>query len=248
MLWNVNSLSDMVLVSDAPIYTGLTQLKKVYCTIYSARKVVSCVSDRGSPIKIEKRGGIILKIKFYFFMITVACFALFYHVEFAYCGMFDFLDKGITKSWKIHKENLHFCDDSLVVVEDGYKLLKIVNKKNKNTELKYGVWGFKLKIKITSAAILKSHLNKQRMNISYSLFDEDGFHISTYRIDSECYRIDSEWVSLSLSRDELSLDEFLSLEKDGFIEYSGQHKIDFEDIERVRKRKINIDGFPCVKS
>ena len=59
------------------------------------RYAVLCVSDRGSPIKIEKRGGIILKIKLNSFMITIAYFALFFHVEFAYCGMFDFLNRGM---------------------------------------------------------------------------------------------------------------------------------------------------------
>ena len=72
-------------------------------------------------------------------------------------GMFDFLKKGMTKSWNIHKENISFCNGSLIVVEDGYKLLKIAPKKkqrkNKETE-KEGVWGFKLKIETSSVALL----------------------------------------------------------------------------------------------
>ena len=178
----------------------------------------------------------------------------------------------MTKSLKTHKENLHFFDGSLILVEDGYKLLKIVNKNNK----KYGVWGFKVKIKITSDAKLKSHLDTRQIRIAYSLFDEDGFHIADVEsgrlslpflpedhikrdneTSSNTYNLD-EWEDateegqyMTYNPDEwedvlpvemMEVEE-LEEEESGFIEYINQGTIDFEDIKRVRKREINIYGY-----
>jgi len=225
-----------------------------------------------------------LKVKKSIYIGLLTFFVSIYILSVAHSGMFDFLKKGMTKSWKIHKDNLSFCNGSLIVVEDGYKLLKIAPKrkqhKNKEAE-KEGVWGFKLKIKADLLYVksllhyedlkdlehkakeaiehqakeelehqtkeerdflirlllreLQNEQARKSIIISYKLFDKDGFALATSK-----KKIMPAHAKMS-SNEQISIDEFSSLEKNGFVEILREGRISLEDIERVSKREVTID-------
>ena len=206
---------------------------------------------------MEKR-----KIALFTFLIIV-CSSIF-----AQAGMFDFLKKGMKKSWKTHKEKLFFCNNTLIVVEDGYKLLKIAPKrkrrKNEKT-VQEGKWGFKLKIQTASDEKFLSYLNS-KYSYDYKRLEKQkqkglkapsgslerflfGNSMELDSIDSKYlviqYKLfDADGFFLAESQKSISREDitsFLNSRKNGFIEVINEGVIPLEDIERVAKREIIID-------